>query len=351
MPTIITSSIGTGGRTYSTIEAWIAACPADLVVADQVWKGECYNDSEFAPTGGTLSFSGKTTDATRYMWLTTAAGQSFQDHAGQATNALRYDQTKGVGIASRDGWSLTPFTVTCPYTLLEKLQFIFDYPSHQAEIKLSGAGTCLRECIAYRTSAYGNSQGVIFIDGSSARAVNVVVIDDAPNAYAFGFNSSSAIVIACTAIRHNSGSLAVFGNEYASPLICNCVGIGAASFGRNGAGVKLNVASDYNASDLPSNPDPNMGQSGTHHLYSLVPANTFTSVGTGGISNARPKAGSLLIGAGFTDTTYTLGRDVMGNIRSTTTPTIGAVEYLGGTVAATFIPFRNTPAMGPIFAQ
>ena len=49
--------------------------------------------------------------------------------------------------------------------------------------------------------------------------------------------------------------------------------------------------------------------------------------------------------------TYTLGRDVMGNIRSTTTPTIGAVEYLGDTVAATFIPFRNTPAMGPIFAQ
>ena len=44
--------------------------------------------------------SGITTDSTRYVWLTAASGQSFIDHANVRTNALIYDQSKGVGIVA-----------------------------------------------------------------------------------------------------------------------------------------------------------------------------------------------------------------------------------------------------------
>src|SRR5947209_3758092 len=98
MPTVVTKSIGSaGGRDYSTIALFIAALPANLVTADQQWIGECYNDSEFA-IGSALAFSGITTDATRNIILRCASGQSFNDNAGKATNALRYNQTNGVGI-------------------------------------------------------------------------------------------------------------------------------------------------------------------------------------------------------------------------------------------------------------
>ena len=69
MPTTVVKSIGTTGRDYSTLQAWEDACPANLVSDDKIWKGECYNDSEF--TSG-LHVSGITTDSTRYVWLTAA---------------------------------------------------------------------------------------------------------------------------------------------------------------------------------------------------------------------------------------------------------------------------------------
>src|SRR4051812_35856779 len=72
MPTIVVKSIGTAGRNYSTVQAWDDACPVSLVAVDQVWKGECYNDTRL---DGAVTLQGATTDVTRYMWLTTGPGQ------------------------------------------------------------------------------------------------------------------------------------------------------------------------------------------------------------------------------------------------------------------------------------
>ena len=96
MVTTVVKSIGTASRDYSTLQAWEDAAPANLVTADQVWKGECYNDSTF--TAG-VTISGITTDATRYIWLTAAAGQSFADHP---ENALDYNAANGVAISAYD---------------------------------------------------------------------------------------------------------------------------------------------------------------------------------------------------------------------------------------------------------
>lgn len=122
MPTVVTKTIGTaGGRDYSTLATWIAACPADLVTADQVYRGEAYNDSEFVVAAQQTIGSGVTTDATRYIELTAAAGQSFVDHPNVRTNPLRYDQSKGVGVRCSTGY-VTLFSVMARYTRFSRLQ-------------------------------------------------------------------------------------------------------------------------------------------------------------------------------------------------------------------------------------
>ncbi len=117
MPTTVTKSIGTATRDYSTLQSWEDASPADLTTADQIWRGECYNDSEF--TAGVL-ISGITTDSTRYVELTTATGQSFRDHANKRTNALAYNQSYGVGVRASASSHLVQNSVN--YTKISKLQ-------------------------------------------------------------------------------------------------------------------------------------------------------------------------------------------------------------------------------------
>lgn len=120
MPTTITKSIGTTGRDYSTIQAWEDALPANLVTADELHVGECYNDSEFTVTS-TVTIAGQTTDVTRYIELIAAIGHSFSDHANVRTNALKYDVSKGVGLRKTNNYG-TVLSITTDYTRLIKMQ-------------------------------------------------------------------------------------------------------------------------------------------------------------------------------------------------------------------------------------
>lgn len=93
----VTKTIGTSARDYSTIAAWSAALPANLVTDGNSYVGQCYNDSEFGVTAQ-ISLAGHTTDSTHNITLTTGTGQSFRDNANVRTNALDYNQANGVGI-------------------------------------------------------------------------------------------------------------------------------------------------------------------------------------------------------------------------------------------------------------
>jgi hypothetical protein len=108
MPTTVVSTIGSG-RDYSTIQAWEDACPANLVSADQIWKGLLYDEGGGTNGEWTIStnviFSGVTTDATRYVWLDAAAGRSFVDNANRLTNALRYNNANGVAIRGNGSYT------------------------------------------------------------------------------------------------------------------------------------------------------------------------------------------------------------------------------------------------------
>lgn len=96
MPTTTVKTIGSTGD-YSTLQAWEDASPANLVTADEIWRGECQNQT-FSSTTTLLTIAGSTSDATRYKELTTASGASFRDHASKATNALTYNASLGAAI-------------------------------------------------------------------------------------------------------------------------------------------------------------------------------------------------------------------------------------------------------------
>jgi len=125
MPTPVVSVIsttnndhGTGLTVYTSLQAWEDAAPANLVTADQIWRGEAWNDGEFT---GALTIGGSTSDATRYKELVTAAGQSFADNSSKLSNALRYNQANGVGLNVTAGYT-DAITITENYARVGKFQ-------------------------------------------------------------------------------------------------------------------------------------------------------------------------------------------------------------------------------------
>ena len=96
MPTTVTKTIGSTGD-YTSLQAWEDAAPANLVTADQIWRGECLKET-FSSSTMLLTISGSTSDATRYKELTTATCASFRDDANAQTNALAYNASLGAAI-------------------------------------------------------------------------------------------------------------------------------------------------------------------------------------------------------------------------------------------------------------
>ena len=162
MATTVTKSIGSaGGRDYSTVQAWEDAITADLVAADEAWVGECYNDSEFAVAGTVVNIAGETTDATHTITLTTGTGQSFRDNANAQTNALRYNQSNGVGLRGTANYSNTVL-VSANFVSLIGLQVQKGDAAGGGQRAISAGGTnfavryCIVECVGGYCITCGN---------------------------------------------------------------------------------------------------------------------------------------------------------------------------------------------------
>ena len=310
MPTTVTKSIGTSGRDYSTLQSWEDACPADLVSADQIWKGECYNDSEF--TAG-VTISGQTTDSTRYVWLTAAAGHSFKDHANVRTNALAYSTANGVGITA-SGATDDIVSASSSYTLIERLQVKRTgtggaYTANRCiAVDYFGNGSHIRDCIAQRSSTYPRI--VIFVGGN--RVTNCAVLSS--NGGTGIETDDGGIVMNCSVV--NTGSVSGTGVRvsYYYGTVSNCVMTGWTT-GTNAASARQ----EYNAtSDTTA--------AGTGAVTSIVAADCFVDPAT----DLRLKAGSVLIDAGNTDATYA-PNDISGTARDAGLDgDIGAWEYTSG---------------------
>ena len=85
MPTTVVKTIHASGGDYTTLSAWEAANQGNLVATDEVRVAECYNDW---PGGlnDAVNIDGSTTDATRYMAITVAAGHR---HTGKPDTGFR----------------------------------------------------------------------------------------------------------------------------------------------------------------------------------------------------------------------------------------------------------------------
>lgn len=315
MPTTVTKSIGTSSRDYSTLQSWEDACPANLVSADQIWKGECYNDSEFSAG---VTISGQTTDSTRYVWLTAAAGQSFQDNANVRTNALAYSVANGVGITSSTAQNYV-VDASSQYTRIDRLQVkTTTWGSYKGNSCLSAAatGVVVRDCVLQQTLTNTSYPGrPMNFGGLSSVAANVVAIQHATNSSAVSVVSTVTLRnITAVAVSANSAagvSLSYFGGSIQNQAVFN---FASAYSGTNGGTIS------YWGTDLSS-----VG-SGSNHQTSLTFANCFENTST----DFRLKVGSPLIGTGNTDATNA-PNDISGTARDAGTGgDIGAWEYTSG---------------------
>jgi hypothetical protein len=322
MPTTVTSTIGTATRDYSTIAAWEDATDVNIVTADELHVGECYNDAEFAEA---VTIAGATTDATRYRHLTVAAGESFADHADKLTNALKYDQTKGVGISSS--------------TFGAQVVYLQENYARVSRVQIEAISTADR---GVRMDNTNNLASGVLVDGTyrqqgfylsstTAKCVNCLAIvrntAGAVTGFHFQyFNVSTWGTFNCTAVRPSDLTGTVGGgfrhsNSGRAAVAKNCAAFGFVG-GNEGFSNAAWASSDYNATDSAT------ATGGGNDLVELTYANQFENV-EDSTSDFRVKSGSDLDGAGVTDSSNTNDLDIVEQTREAN-PTIGAWEFIAG---------------------
>jgi hypothetical protein len=320
-----TQSIGTTGRDYSTLQAWEDAVPATPTGG---YIGECYNDSEF--TAG-VQIAGHTTSATDYVTLTAAAGQSFQDHASVRSNALFYDQTKGVAVTANP-FGFPVVYIDDDYVTVSRLQMLRSSTSYSQgcfESADSYINAFLRDCIMAKT--FSGAGAVATMRGTNI--VNCLLYDTGATA-GTGFTigtSGSALALNNTVVRVGSaGGTGIGRGSYGTPILKN-----NAVFNWTNAftGSSSNASSGYNGTDAASAP-------GSDNQTSLTFADCFESV----TNDFRLKSGSNLIGTGNTDATNA-PNDISGTARgSGTAGDIGAWEF-GAAAAPPILVLTSLPRL------
>lgn len=298
MPTTVTKTIGTaGGRDYSTLQSWEDAAPANLVTSDQIWRGECYNDSAF--TAG-VTISGSTSDATRYKELTAAAGQSFVDHSDRLTNPLTYNQAKGVGVSGSFSYG-RPLIVSEANARVSRIQFRNTATSGQA-LQVDGTPTTFKQCIF---DAAGSAAALL--NGSAATVENTLfVLRKNGQTYVVNLFGTSNTIANCTVVVPSNITKATnaFQRAYtASTTLTNVAAFGVTNVWSNGTGfTAVNCFTD--ASSPPSG-------------WTNVAYDTSTGSGFEGTVNAsgdwRIKSTSALKEAGTS--TGAPGVDIVGTTR------------------------------------
>lgn len=331
MATIVTSSIGSaGGRDYSTLQAWEDACPANLVTADQVWKGEAYNDSEFLATGVSsvlCTIAGHTTDPTRYVWLTVASGQSFQDNAGVRTNALRYNQTNGVGFRNSGQYGQV-LLISDTDTHLDRFQVSCSHAQAVVAVQINAGRGRGNNLLLQQHSTFSNTPPLV--STSQEIWTNVLAIKFGTAGGGFLNTASSGTscqYIGCAAVRPSD--LTAGGTGFASPYADGTVVVSCAVFGFTTAVTNGTATSKNNATDLAS------GLPGSNNQHSVTYSQTtpFTDADKDSL-DLRAIAATSLAANGFLDATNA-PNDISNTVRANP-PTIGAWELVaavGGAIA------------------
>lgn len=319
MPTTTVKSIGTSSRDYSTITAWAAAAP-DLVAGDKIWRGECYNDSEFAEQ---CIIAGTSSDATRYFDLTTATGQSFQDQAGVRSNALKYDQSKGVGNKKSQAYNQIFDTDHTVFMRVSKIQWQNSAAGNGTACALFGCtgGVVAKDCIFDTNRPLAASAAVIMV---GCTLINCVLVQRGNTGAGVQINGNGTM-IGCTVVCPSDVLSSGSGLYYVSGTITVQSN---AFFGFTTAcDAGTYTASKNNATDAAS------GLPGTSNQHSVTytSGSPFTGA-TAAALDLRAVTATTLAANGFLDATNA-PLDISGYTR-TATPTIGCWEITAAAASA-----------------
>jgi hypothetical protein len=313
-----TAGTATISRAFSSAQTWEDSIPANLVTSDQLWIGELYKEgagtnNEWSPGATWLDASGHTTDATRYMWIRAATGQSFTDNSTKTTNALRYNTANGVAVTISGSYR-SLFTATSGRVRFTGIQFrptvsnplnlfavtaagvpTFENCIFQCSTRLAGGSANFTNCLIYFTAGYlGN-----------------------PNSMGLSILTNCTIVGYATTILMSREGRAYAGNIlFRNCAVYNFSGWVEAGYDSLFSG-RANWRKNFtNLSTLP-------GGTGT---TSTVYANQFENTSTN-TWDYRVKSGSNLIDGGSQEAA-TADLDIIGQTRKTTTPTVGAWEFV-----------------------
>lgn len=211
MATVVSKLIGPGASAsggYETPALWIAACPLDLVSADQIWQGQLMA-GEHVFSGAVLTIpSSILTDVNCYVEFTAAPGATHVDHPNKATNPLRYDPTKSAAIrfTGASGWAIT---VASPYARVNKIHVLATGATSSAGGAITTTGSLIEnvdinQCVLESAGRVSNA-GTVSIRGSGTKIRNSLIIQR---------STSTTTVIASL----------IYG---ASAYNCTCISIGA----------------------------------------------------------------------------------------------------------------------------
>lgn len=341
MVTIVTKTISlTGTPDYSTLQAWEDAAPANLVTADQVWKGVIDKATDnFVGDGNSsyLTIGGSTVDSTRYKELTTNTGASFRDHANKLSNVLSFSTSNGCSISvpiDNVGGANAPIKNTESYFRLSNIQ-INSGMSATILSMVSGGEKRFANLICEQTSA---SNVVEAFDGH--RVTNCVFIlrnSTTTPLWQGGISTGQNDFHNCTFVKPSnftkSTNIIGVGNAGHTHNATNC-----AYYGGNNVTTGAATTSFTNCKSEDTTPPSGVT------TVSFV--NAKFVVGTDSARDFKIQSGSGLIDVGATDTTWA-STDILGTARPTgASYDVGAYEYQAAATSVTINPSGNVTFSG-----
>ncbi len=302
-----TKTIGATGRDYATLALWAAYVNALALSAAEI--GQCFNDSEFS-TVAKITIGGYTgSSGTNTVTLTCGTGQSFRDNANKLTNALRYNQSNGVGLTAAVAYDKV-LNVTGNNFILDGLQ-LKQTSSNGNELFFNFTGgtanVTVQNCI-FQGLLKDNNHAMVQVWGGDLTNC-VIIVTSATSGGGYNGNSVSGDVPAiadCTVVASNSSTGIGISAQYANGVLAKNCAVAGFTTDYNGT---ASASSTNNATDKGSFGGTNWGGSGQ---VSLVGTTEWQSV-TSGSEDYRLKSTS----AKLKDKGATIGptNDIIGTAR------------------------------------
>lgn len=306
---------------YSTVQTWFDARPANLVTDGNRQIGNCYDQGTLS---GNWNIAGSTTDATNYLLLQAFTGASFRDNANVRTNALFYDNTKGIALEGSGNYGAS-FQGAPNYTVIRYLQM--KNTGNGGTMGYNTAtGGLINSCIIDSPTGTGILSGATGAVGLSV--VNCLIVVNGGN----GPSVTDAPYHYCTLVNRSGSSAgtAINGSGYhASHYLKNCAVFGFSTFSSGSTGPDVS----YVASDLALTEGTNNQSSLTYASQFVSSTTDYRAVGTGSLKNGTPDASYSSV-------------DISGQARDGTTPFIGCWEVAGAAATSIFQPRRMRMGIG-----